>query len=328
MGQMHIFVSHSSEDNAFTSDLVQALRIAGADVWFDQDNLGAGVLRQHIMRELIDRPVFLVMLSHAAFASRWVQDECEWAYNLYRREPNRLILPVTASAYEPTDFNSMLYLESLKRIERAERQPYPQADAIQRTLDLLELTLQGATPMDATTQATQTTQQNGMAAELIRHGKIVSAQGHDELALAFYQCAAHVAPTREDAWFLLGYALNQVGRWEAALHALHHARNINPDNAYIWGNIGYALNRLERFEEGLASSERAVTLEPLFSTGWNNQGWALHHLQRFSEALIAYDRALSLSPTDSVYQDNRAMTLRAMKLRGMETSADGSESER
>lgn len=93
MAQMKVFVSHSSQDKAFRDTLVVGLRQAGADVWYDEQNLGAGVLRREIMRELADRPVFLVVLSRAAFASTWVQDECEWAYNLYKRKPERLLLP-------------------------------------------------------------------------------------------------------------------------------------------------------------------------------------------------------------------------------------------
>src|SRR5262249_39607372 len=114
---MSIFVSHSSKDKAACDRLVAALREAGADVWYDEHNLGAGVLRREIMKELAARPIVLILLSKAAFASDWVQDECEWAYNLFKREPNRMILPVVVGVYEPRDFNTLLYLESMKRVE-------------------------------------------------------------------------------------------------------------------------------------------------------------------------------------------------------------------
>src|SRR5262249_58993409 len=113
--QLKVFVSHSAQDKLFCDALVAALRAAGADVWYDEHSLGAGVLRGEIMRELAERPIFLVVLSPAAFASGWVRDECEWAYNLSKREPNRLFLPVVAGAYTPRDFNALLYLESLRR---------------------------------------------------------------------------------------------------------------------------------------------------------------------------------------------------------------------
>jgi hypothetical protein len=92
--QMKIFVSHSSADKAVCGQLITALCGAGANVWYDEHNLGAGVLRQEIMKELAARPIVLVMLSKAAFASEWVRDECERAYNLLRRDSNRMILPV------------------------------------------------------------------------------------------------------------------------------------------------------------------------------------------------------------------------------------------
>ena len=99
--QLCVFVSHASEDSAFCRALVDALIAAGADVWYDERNLGSGVLRREIMRELSARPVFLVVLSKAAFVSSWVQDECEWAYNLYRRKPERLMPRLRATPQRP-----------------------------------------------------------------------------------------------------------------------------------------------------------------------------------------------------------------------------------
>lgn len=55
-----VFISHAHADNEFTKELAAALRQAGADVWYDMENLGPGVLlRPTIMRELNDRRIFL-----------------------------------------------------------------------------------------------------------------------------------------------------------------------------------------------------------------------------------------------------------------------------
>jgi len=70
MAQMRVFVSHTSADNDFTEALVNALRDAEADVWYDQHNLGVGQLIEVINRELAARKVFIVVLSKAAFASQ------------------------------------------------------------------------------------------------------------------------------------------------------------------------------------------------------------------------------------------------------------------
>lgn len=139
MSQLRIFVSHNSQDKAFCDALVQALRDAGADVWYDEQSFGAGHLLDVINRELASRPVFIVVLSKAAFASRWVTQECQWAFNLYSREPERVILPVTAQPIELSDFNSWLFLESFRRIEGPSGHPLPQAEAIAKTLHTLVL---------------------------------------------------------------------------------------------------------------------------------------------------------------------------------------------
>ena len=44
MSQMRIFLSHNHTDIAFSDALAKALRDAGADVWYDEQNLGAGHL--------------------------------------------------------------------------------------------------------------------------------------------------------------------------------------------------------------------------------------------------------------------------------------------
>jgi hypothetical protein len=80
--QLKVFLSHSSQDKPVCDQLVTALRGAGADVWYDEHNLGAGQVLEEIQRELKARPVFLVLLSKHAFASQWVRRETTWAFNL------------------------------------------------------------------------------------------------------------------------------------------------------------------------------------------------------------------------------------------------------
>src|SRR5690349_6735400 len=103
MNMQRIFVSHSHEDDAFCRELVAAVRAAGADVWYDEQDLGSGRLLLTIERELRARPIFIVILSPAALASDWVRDESSWAYTLLRREPQRVILPVLARPIDAAD---------------------------------------------------------------------------------------------------------------------------------------------------------------------------------------------------------------------------------
>jgi len=67
-----IFVSHSHHDVEFCRAFVQALRTHQLDVWYGEHNLGSGVLREVIEREMTARSSFVVILSPAALQSPWV----------------------------------------------------------------------------------------------------------------------------------------------------------------------------------------------------------------------------------------------------------------
>ena len=118
-----VFVSHSHQDNAFCHTIVAALRDVGADVWYDEHNLGVGRLGPTIERDLRDRPVFVVILSPAALRSQWVEDETRWACGLQRQDFKRLIQPIIAAPISEDDI--WLFLQDFKRIEAAGYKPYP-----------------------------------------------------------------------------------------------------------------------------------------------------------------------------------------------------------
>src|SRR5215469_14252634 len=165
MPSIRVFISHSPADHEFVDVLARALRGAGANVWYDDRFLTTGQLLGDNTREMESRPVFIIVLSRAAFASEWVRQEWRWAYNLYRREPGRTMLPVVASAIAPDDFGALPNLEEFKRLEAPGFRPYPQAEAIERTLDEL-MPAQAAAPPTAT----QTT---GSLDELLARGKML-----------------------------------------------------------------------------------------------------------------------------------------------------------
>jgi hypothetical protein len=84
---------------------------------------------------LRERPVFVVILSPAALASTWVEDETRWAYGFYRKDRARVILRVLAAPVRENDI--WVFLQDFKRVEAAGIQPYPPAEAITHTLRAL-----------------------------------------------------------------------------------------------------------------------------------------------------------------------------------------------
>jgi tetratricopeptide (TPR) repeat protein len=306
MSQMRIFLSHSSKDKAFADALVHALRQAGADVWYDEHNLGAGHLMREIMRELSARPVFVVLISKAALTSDWVHDECDWAYTKQHQQPERLLVPVVIEAYEPSDFDQMLYLEAMKRVEAPGRKPYAQEETIARTLRLLALTPAGQAPAPTAPQPEES------AEDLVTRGKALSAKGQHREAIPLFERATQLTPQSFDAWHNLGYALNEIGRHADALAACDRALTIKPNNSSTWNNKGVALRELQRPQEALAAYEQALALDPKYANAWNRKGVALYDLKQYQDALVALDQAVALDPKFAAPWLWKAIILRAL----------------
>src|SRR4029077_17269488 len=117
------------------------------------------------------RPVFVVLLSKNAFASQWGRRETTWGFNLANAQPNRLILPITVGAIEPSDFNGQwLFLEDYKRVEARGMQPHPHDAMIAQALRLLALTPKGQASVAVTPQPAESLE------DLITQGRALKSQ--------------------------------------------------------------------------------------------------------------------------------------------------------
>jgi formylglycine-generating enzyme required for sulfatase activity/Tfp pilus assembly protein PilF len=284
MAQVRIFVSHSSTDKPFVDALVHALREAGADVWYDEHNLGTGQLLDEIQRELRIRPVFVVILSKAAFASPWVREECRWAWTLGLDDPTRIILPVVALAIDRSDFDGMLFLTGFKRIEGPGNKPYPQAEAIERTLLQLGLYPAGSP------------QRGQEVVGLIARGKALIAQKQQEQAILLFQAATVMGPGSADAWLNLAEALHVVARYAEALKAWDRVLGLDPNSALAWNGKGATLLSLKLYQEALDALDRALALDRSLVSAWSNKGLAQRGLWHPRLASDAFERALELDP--------------------------------
>jgi tetratricopeptide (TPR) repeat protein len=314
MAQLRIFVSHSMTDAAFCTALVRALRMAGADVWYDEHNLGAGVLRHatmpEILGELAQRLVFLVVLSPAACASSWVQDACAWAHNFYRRDPNRILLAAVAAPLEHTHCDGLVHLEDFGRIEAPGGHPYAPAEAIERALRLLALV-----PEDAAAAAPAPTAlgPGARVADLVVTGKALAAQQRYAEALLVFEHASKCDPDSFDAWVNLGMVRGQLQQGGESLIAYYRALMLRPGGAVAWNTKGTRLSEVGRVEEALAAFEQALALDPTFAAAWNNRGSALYGMRRYDEALAAFEQALALDSKLAAAWHNKGAALRHLK---------------
>jgi tetratricopeptide (TPR) repeat protein len=314
-----IFVSHSHHDNAFCQEIVQALRDAGADVWYDEQNLDSGPIMDEVQREIGHRPVFIVILSKAAFAAKWVRRETKRAYEMADRDPTRLIIPVTAGPIAREDFDpavGWLFMSDYKRIEAPNYQPYSIAEAARRLLHALALTPKGAIPEPVAPQPSESVD------DLMERGKALVAQKRYAEALPLFQRATELAPGNIDAWGNKGAALGNIGRHAEALEAFDHVLALDPNHALAWYSKGIALINLGRYAEALEACDRALALDPNYGTAWNNKGAALNILGRYTEALEAFERALKLDPKYRNAWIGKSIALRDL---GREAEAQAAE---
>ena len=306
MAQMQVFVSHSHEDDAFCRAIVVGLRDAGADVWYDEHNLGSGQLMELIQRELGRRPVVILILSKAAFASRWVRREITWAYELLDRDPSHLLLPVTAGPIARDDFspeNGWLFLHDFKRIEASGYQPFSIEEVVPRLLHALALTPAREAPISTVPQPSES------VADLVERGKALIAQKRYAETLSLFDRAAQLTASSFEVWVLFGFVLGEVGHYEEALKAYDQALALEPNNALAWYNDGVAFTMLNRDDEALTAYDRSLALDPRNAFSWSNKGLTLNKLARYDQALEVLDRALTLDPGNARTWNNKADTL-------------------
>jgi hypothetical protein len=114
-----VFLSHSSRDRQFATDLADVMRRHGIPVWYSQTNiLGAQQWQDEIGAALQRCDWFVLVLSPNSAESRWVKRELSYALQQNRFE-NRIVpivyqasnfeqLSWTVSLFQMIDFTSVL----------------------------------------------------------------------------------------------------------------------------------------------------------------------------------------------------------------------------
>jgi TIR domain/Tetratricopeptide repeat len=265
---LRVFVSHSHQDDAIARELVLALRGAGADIWYDEHNLGSGQLLDTTKRELRARLVFVLILSEAALCSPRVRNETTWAVTQLRREPERIVLPVLACPVEERAI--WRFLRDVLRVEAPGVRPLAADEAVRRTLHVLALTPRGGAPL------AQTPQLSEGAEELLIIGKVLQAQGDYVTALSYFERATQRDALSWEAWHNMGFTLIKLKRYAEALPILERAIALHGGNAASWNTKGNALRNLRRDAEALAAYEQALactSVRPSLTGTTARSGW-------------------------------------------------------
>ena len=90
-----VFLSYASDDRAIAAQVTAALQEVGINVWFDVWELAPGdSISERVDQALQARDLFLLFLSKASVASRWVRTELNAVLTNEMRDRAITIIPV------------------------------------------------------------------------------------------------------------------------------------------------------------------------------------------------------------------------------------------
>ncbi|WP_446038709.1 tetratricopeptide repeat protein [Streptomyces sp. SID1121] len=125
-------------------------------------------------------------------------------------------------------------------------------------------------------------------------GRVLSAEGRYEPALADLDRSLALAPGRYEAYLDRAVTHRGLGDTPAALADFHRADELAPDTPEVLRAWGETLRAAGRYEEAVALLDRAIEAAPGDAYATAVRGSALHRLGRHTEALADLDRAVAL----------------------------------
>jgi tetratricopeptide (TPR) repeat protein len=290
---LKIFVSHSHEDRDFCVQLVEMLQSKGHHLWFDDTNLESGQISPTIESEIESCDVFIVVLSPPALQSKWVEDECRWAYFLFQERKIKTILPIIAQKIHPGDV--WLFMRDFKRTGSTDNQPYPSVKlAITQILSILHYF-----DTEAKSNETLSIEHEREFKETLGMGKVLFGQGDYELAIRQFDKATRLFRKQYEAWLWFGHTLLFLNRYTEAITALEKAAKMNPESEYLWLDLSAAYSIRVRYDKALEALDNAIRLFPFNPLSWRMKGIILKRQGKYNAALEAYRQCATLSLDDS-----------------------------
>ena len=96
--------------------------------------------------------------------------------------------------------------------------------------------------------------------------------------------------------YLQGVAWERLERWQEAVNAYTGALEHNPTYADALNNRAVVYGRLDQLDLAIADLEQTVSLNPDDALAWSNLGLAYHQLGDFEKAIVNFDEAAARSP--------------------------------
>jgi len=161
---------------------------------------------------------------------------------------------------------------------------------------------------------------------VLNNGQPDSAEGYyllglshksvdNEEALKCFEKAVQLNSNYHDAYFDMGYVLNDLNRCEEAIKCYETSIKIDPNRANQYNNLGFVLQRVEKYEDSIYNYKKSIQMNPSNSNAYLNMGDVLSRLNRKEEAKECYDKALKLNPNSTnIAYDNMDFILERFHL--------------
>jgi tetratricopeptide (TPR) repeat protein len=121
-------------------------------------------------------------------------------------------------------------------------------------------------------------------------------QGQPAEAARLLKGVAQDYPNDEEAWYQLGWALNQTRQFTEAEPALRQYLSLAPDSPKGHAQLGVVLLGLQRYDDAIAVLQAGLKLKPGWRELHSNLGYACVQLRRYDEAIGHYRNALRQDP--------------------------------
>lgn len=127
-------------------------------------------------------------------------------------------------------------------------------------------------------------------------GKAYGDMGRYREAVDAYKQVIRIRPNYAEAYNNLGNTYGSLGRYQESIDALGQAIKIKPHYADAYKNLGITYGEFGRYQEAIEAFKQAIKIEPDLVMAHNNLGIAYDELGRYKEAIEAYKQAIRIKP--------------------------------
>ena len=127
-------------------------------------------------------------------------------------------------------------------------------------------------------------------------GAVFALKEDCENALSFLEEAVKKNPLFAEAYSLIAYCNNALGRFTEAVEASEKAISIKPDIILAYLLLGEAYQKLGRYQEALEIYQQTIRIKPDRAGGYAGLGNIYFDLERYKEAIEAFRQAIRIKP--------------------------------